>query len=141
MDRRKFLAVAAVVALVIGCCLVMLLYPLIKGEDIFHPPPKPEDVGNSFLTALQQGDYESAFALCDNALKHELIDPANFEQEIMKYEIQPLDWELINRSVTSERAELSGSMSFVLHASGSFEITLIRYENDWKIAGFFLDYH
>lgn len=140
MDRKKFLAFTAILALIAGCCLVMVLYPLLKGENIFDPPPTAEEIGDAFLTALQQRDYELAFTFCDDALQQELRDPFNFEVQIMKYEIQPMKWDIVSVSQSGEDAKLSGSMSFVLHTSGSFELLLKKYDKEWKVSGFHMDH-
>ena len=141
MDKNKFLAVVAAIALVAGCCLAMIVYPLIKGEDIFNPAPTPEQVSRSFLTALQQGDYEEAFSLCDAALQNELVSPGNFQRLIEEYGIQPLAWELSSPTITGGRAAFSGRVTFQQELPGTFQITLVSSEKEWKITSFYFDYN
>jgi hypothetical protein len=140
MDRKKILAVIAAISLVAGCCLMLILYPVLKGEDIFHPQPSPQQVGEAFFQALKEEDYDSAFAMCDATLRNELINPANFQYLIELYEYQPQDWEFQTRQVSANQMELSGKMDFKFHADGVFRLILRKYEDGWKISVFHLDY-
>ena len=140
MDQKKLLAIFAAISLVVGCCLMMILYPLLKGKDIFHPEPSPEDIGNSFLSALRDDDYRTAYNLCDPSLQTELVDQTNMQYEIERYEIQPVSWEIISSSVSPDQVELIGKAAFRQHSNGEFRLTLRWYEEGWKIAVFFLDY-
>lgn len=140
MDRKKFLTVAAAIALVTGCCLVMLFYPLLKGEDIFHPDPTAEDVADAFFEALQQDDYAAAFVYCDPNLQEDLVDPENLRHEIEWYEIQPASWEISSQTLSANQVEIAGSMVFRFHPNGVFRLTLRRGETGWKISEFFLDH-
>jgi len=140
MEHKKFLATFAAISLIVGCCVMMLLYPLLKGEEIFNPEPAPEEISFSFLSALANDDYQTAFNLCDDLLQEDLIDPQNMQAEIEKNQLQPTNWEILSQSISPDEVEFSGSMDFRIHISGTFRITLRHYENGWKVAVFFLDY-
>ena len=141
MDRKKIFAVAAAIFLVISCCLMMILYPALKGEDIFNPEPTPEQVGQQFFTALKNENYAAAFALCDDFLQAELIDPSNLQYIIEFYEYQPEDWEFLEPRVSTNQVELAGVMRFKLHNDGTFQLILRRDEDGWKVSVFHLDYN
>lgn len=140
MDHKEFLATFAFLSLVAGCCVMLLLFPLIKGEKIFHPEPSAEEISNSFFSSLAQGNYQDAFNLCDEALQHDLADAAGLQSEMEKNLLQPAGWEVQSRSISSDEVELSGSMDFRIHMNGTFQMTLRHYEEGWKVSVFFLDY-
>jgi hypothetical protein len=140
MDQRKLLALFAAISLLAGCSLMMILYPFMKGKDIFHPEPSPEDIGNSFLSALRDDDYRAAYNLCDLSLQTELVSQANMQYEIERYQIQPVSWEFISSSISKDQVELIGTAAFRQQSNGKFRLTLRWYEDGWKIAIFFLDY-
>jgi hypothetical protein len=119
---------------------MMILYPFLKGKDIFHPEPSPEDIGNSFLSALRDDDYRAAYNLCDLSLQTELVSQANMQYEIERYQIQPVSWEFISSSISKDQVELIGTAAFRQQSNGKFRLTLRWYEDGWKIAIFFLDY-
>lgn len=141
MDRKKVLAVIAAIALVAGCCLMMILYPLLKGDNLFQQEPSPEQVGEAFFQALQKEDYDAAFALCDERLQRELIDSTNLQFVIETYQYQPREWEFTTQRVSANQVELAGTMDFRLHSGGSFQLILRLYEDGWKVAVFHLDYN
>ncbi len=141
MNRKKLRAVAAGLALIGGCCLAMIVYPLLKGEDIFNPAPTADEVGEAFLSALKADEYQAAFALCGEDLQRELINADNLRYEIEKYQIQPENWVFDSRRLSVDQVELSGPADFRFHPGGTFQLTLRRYDKEWKIAVFYLGYN
>ena len=141
MDRKKVLAIIAAISLVVGCCVMMILYPLLKGEDPFHPDPSPQQVGEAFFQALKDEDYTAAYDLCDPYLQQDLIDPSNLQYIIEVYEYFPESWDFKNESMAANQKELNGIMVFKQHGEGVFQLILRNYEDGWKIAVFHLDYN
>ncbi len=141
MDRKKFLVVAAAVALIGGCCLAVIVYPLLTDDGFFDSPPTAKEVGEAFLNALKEENYQAAYALCDEYLQAELINPENLRYEIEKHQIQPESWSFDSQRMSVDQVEFSGPADFRLHPGGTFQLTLRRYNNEWKVAVFYLGYN
>jgi hypothetical protein len=139
MDHKKFLVLVALMSAMIGCCAAVVIYSVVNDRGFIRRSPSAEEISNSFLAALKNGDYQAAFDLCDPALQAELIDPSNFQIEIERYQIQPLGWETVSKRSSPDQAELVGSMEFLTTEIGSFRIILRKHAEDWKVAMFFLD--
>ena len=139
MDHKRFLVLVALISVLIGCCAAVVVYSMVNDKDFTRRSLSPEDVSNSFLSALKNGDYQAAFDLCDPGLQDELIDPSNMQSEIERYHIQPVRWEMYSKRTTADQAELVGSMEFQEAENGSFRIILRQVGEDWKVAMFFMD--
>lgn len=140
MERKKVLAIVAVFSLIAGCCLMIVIYPLMKGENIFASEPSPQQVADAFFKALEAEQYEAAFQLCDEKLQRDLVSPANFQYLIELYEYRPAEWKFEDRMVSSNQLDLSGRMDFKSYLNGFFQIILRRYDDGWKVAVFHFDH-
>ncbi len=140
MEQKKFLTTFAIFSLVAGCCVMVLLYPMVTKNRTFIKEPGPEEIGTSFFTALANAEYQKAFDLCDGSLQEELGSAENLQAEIEKNQFQPSNWKILTQRFASTEVEYSGSMDYRIHISGTFRITLRQTEDGWRVAIFFLDY-
>ncbi|MEM5775420.1 MAG: hypothetical protein AAGU05_10495 [Anaerolineaceae bacterium] len=138
MEQKKFLATLSVFSLMAGCCVMLLLYPLLSKQDLFQAKPAPEQISASFFTALANGEYQTAFDLCAAPLQEELVNAEELRFELGNGRLQPVSWEILTRRFAADEVEFTGSMDFGNRGSGAFRITLRRFEQGWKVIVFSL---
>jgi len=118
--------VALAVALA-GCGLV---------EDV----QDARQVGNDFMTALKEGDYEAAYALFVVDLQQEVGSVANLTSMIEDNQAQPSEWSFSSFNVTTkedmDEASLEGPVTYQDGREGGVELEMVKLDDTWQLVSF-----
>jgi pimeloyl-ACP methyl ester carboxylesterase len=105
--------------------------------DALVPLGQPAaDVANAFLTALQEGDYDRAYELCDPSLQDEFGGAADLEDWVLSNGIEPVEWSLPQRDLVGDTVEVFGTGTFAGNQQASIEMVLLQVDGEWLVAGF-----
>lgn len=130
---RKFTLTIIVLSLALSACGVL------KTAQAFTK------VGNDFMTALKDGDYETAYALCHPDLQANIGTAADLKQGIESNAAQPKDWTFssVNANTDADKvtiATLEGNITYQDGRSGVVTLELVQQGEEWVVASFDLQW-
>ena len=112
--------------------LLVLIWLLVSSCGLTDDFSTVRDLGNSFMTALRDGDHAASYNMLAPALQQEIGDmnawvafaaPRNFS-----------DWSFSSTSVDNGEGQMDGEATFT---DGEYNIALVfgKYGDDWKLTG------
>lgn len=136
MNRKTILIIAGVVVLLcIGLIVLAVAGGVIGGLALTQPAAS---TGDTFMTALKDGNYDQAYMLCSEGLQQEVGSVQRLEQLIKGGNVQPTKWSFTSRNTSGDQAELTGSVTFTGERSGTVQLVLEKVGSEWKVSGFHL---
>jgi hypothetical protein len=99
-------------------------------------PSAARSVAESFLYALKEDLYSTAYTLCSPDLQAELASAEALEEWAVANGVQPLDWTFLSENVVDNMVQLLGTATFSGGVEAALEVTLIQVDGDWRVAGF-----
>jgi hypothetical protein len=93
-------------------------------------------VGDSFLGAVRDGNWQVGYALSDDALQKKLGSPGGLQSTIQANGYQPVSWNYSQRQVNSGQGRLAGSATYKNGKSGTLELNFVQESGEWKVDGF-----
>jgi NAD(P)H-nitrite reductase large subunit len=132
MSNRKVIILVLVVIALMCICAVAALF--IFGGTIWGLTAPASDQAEAFMKALQSGNFEGAYALCDTALQQEVGGIAQMEKSISESGLKPKSWNFTSRNVSNNIATIEGTL--VSGQDGTLKITLRKVGDTWKIISY-----
>jgi hypothetical protein len=133
--NKKVLLLLAAVALGFCLCVIIVAAGVILFAGAVTQPVA--DVGDGFMNALKESNYQKAFALCSPALQRELGgNAAGLERLIKNGGVEPTAWTFSSRNIQNNEAQLSGTATFTGNRQGTVRITLNQINGEWKVVDF-----
>ncbi len=132
-NKKVLLLIGILVLLALGACVLLISLGVFAGVSATKPIA---DVGKAFMTALKDGDYARAFALCSTDLQTELGDAGQLQALIEDGNAQPASWKFSSRNISDDQGQLEGTVTFTGDRPGTLSIILARVDDEWKVAGF-----
>lgn len=124
--------------LIIGIIVVALL--LVCGIGFFaifglalNATQPVADAGQTYMTALSNGDYSKAFDLSAPSLQQEAGNAQGLQTALSSK--QPVSWNFTSRNVNNDQGELQGTDTYKDGTTGTVDLVLSKIGNDWKVAG------
>ena len=134
MNQKILLLLAAIALGFCLCVIVMAAGVFLFASGLTQPAAT---VGEEFMTALKDGDYQKAFSLCSPALQRELGGNATgLERLIKNGRVEPTAWTFSSRNVQNNEAELTGTATFTGNRQGTVRVTLGQAGGKWQVIGF-----
>jgi hypothetical protein len=133
MNRKVLLIIGGVVLALCLVCAVFFVAVFALGMGATQPAAT---VGESFMTALKNGDYAQAYGLCAPALQQELNSAQGLQQLVTNGKVQPVSWTFSSRNVDNATAQLDGTATFTSGGSGTVRIVLNQVGSNWQVVGF-----
>lgn len=126
---RKLVVSFVLLSLVLSAC------GIIKSAQAFTK------VGTDFMTALKDGDYETAYGLCHPDLQANIGTVADLKAGIEANAAQPKDWSFSSVNTTTDAdkvttATLEGSVTYQDGRSGGVTLELVQDGDTWVIVSF-----
>lgn len=135
MNKKILLVIAGGLLVLCLVCAGVLVVTFALGMGATQPIA---NVGDEFMTALKNEDYNRAYSLCAPSLQQELRNPQGLANLIRNANVRPTQWSYSSRNVTNDQGQLDGSVTFVGNREGTLQLVLTRVGGTWKIAGFHL---
>ncbi|MCX7839135.1 MAG: hypothetical protein N2559_06720 [Anaerolineae bacterium] len=133
MNKKILLVLVGGLLFVCLACVGVLGVAFVLGLGATQPII---NAGDSFMTALKNEDYTSAYNLCTPALQQELRNPQGLANLIRNANVRPIQWSYSSRNVSNDQGQLEGSVTFVGNREGTVQLVLTQVGGTWKIAGF-----
>lgn len=133
MNKKILLIIAAVLLVLCLLCAGIGVVAFVLGMGATQPVV---DVGDQFMNALKNEDYNGAYALCAPSLQQELRNPQGLANLIRNARVQPTQWSYASRNIANNQGQLDGSVTFVNNREGTLQLVLTQVGGTWKIAGF-----
>jgi hypothetical protein len=133
MNKKIILIIVGVLLVLCLVCVGIGVVAFALGMGATQPVA---DVGDQFMTALKNEDYNRAYSLCAPALQQELRNPQGLANIIRNGRVQPVSWSYSSRNVSNDQGQLEGSVTFVGNKEGTLQLVLTQVGGTWKIAGF-----
>lgn len=126
---RKVLIALVVLALTISGCGAL------KTAQAFTK------VGNDFMTALRDGNYETAYSLLHPDLQKVIGAAADLQKGCEDNAAQPKDWSFSSVNTTTDAdkattAKLEGNVTYQDGKTGVVTLELVQDGDVWKIISF-----
>jgi hypothetical protein len=124
--------------LFIGCGALLLLLLVCGGGGLLfyngiQSATQPvANAGDAFMSALRDGDYSKAFALCTAAVQQEVTDAKGLEDVFGQY--QPTSWNFTGRSIENNTGKLDGTVKYKTGESGTVHLEFENVGNAWKVS-------
>ncbi|MCW1966671.1 MAG: hypothetical protein KIH69_000960 [Anaerolineae bacterium] len=96
----------------------------------------PADAGNSFMTALTQGDYDKAWGDCHPALKEKIGGVQKLKDIVEGGNAKPVSFSISSRNVNNDEGKLEGTATLSGNRQANLVVELAKSGNDWKVIGF-----
>lgn len=128
---KKILIILA--GLVLVACIGIIAVAAIGGLGFTQPAANTAD---AFMSALQQGNYAQAYALCAPALQQELGTADDLQTLIENAQVKPAKWTFNSREVSGNEGQVEGNVTFQDNRTGAVRITLQSSGNVWQVIGF-----
>lgn len=139
MERRTMYLIGGLVGACILCSCIGLIAMMATGGLAALGLTGPSaEVGESFMAALRDRDYNTAYNLCDPALQAELGGVEGLQTLVEGGSATPSTWSFTSREVSGNTATLSGSMTFENGNSGQVDLTLANSGSSWLLTSFYL---
>ncbi len=90
--------------------------------------------GDTFMTALQKGDYAEAHALCTPELQKEVNGVSGMATRVQNY--RPAQWNWTSRSLRNGVGRVDGSFTQTNGKSGSVRLVFNQVGDVWMVSGF-----
>lgn len=132
--KSPLLLILAIVGGVIVLCVVGIIVfagSIFGGVMALTQPVV--DAGDSYMSALRDGDYGRAFELSAPSLQDEVGNAAGLE-DALGFK-QPASWTFTSRSIRNGEGRVSGDTKYKAGDSGTVEIILTQINNEWKVLG------
>ena len=102
-------------------------------------------VGNDFMTALKDGNYETAYSLMHPNLQQEVGTAADLQKMMEDNAAQPKDWSFssVNAATNADQvttATMEGSVNYQDGKSGTATLELVQDGEAWTIISFNLNW-
>lgn len=123
-------------ACILCSCIGLVIMAATGGLAAFGLTGPAAEVGESFMAALRDGDYTTAYNLCDPALQVELGSVEGLQSLVEAGSATPASWSFSSRQVNGNNATLSGDMTFENGQSGQVDLTLINSDGSWLLTSF-----
>ena len=133
MNRKTLFIIGGVILVVCLGCAALIGIAFVGGMLGTQPAAT---VGDSFMTALKDGNYSQAYGLCAPDLQKELGNASGLQTLIKNAQVQPTQWSFSSRNITNDVGELDGSVTFANNREGTVRLVLGKAGSDWKITGF-----
>jgi hypothetical protein len=91
------------------------------------------DAGDSFMSALRDGNYNNAYNMCAPSVQQEVTDAQGMEDEFGAY--QPANWTFTSRSIRNDLGRLEGTVNYKEGNSGTVRLEFVKSGDDWKVSG------
>ena len=137
MERRTMYIIGGLVGACILCsCIGLIVMVATGGLAALGLTGPAADVGESFMVALRDRDYNTAYRLCDPALQAELGSVEGLQLLVEAGSATPATWSFNSRQVSGNTATLSGNMTFESGQSGQVDLTLSSSGDSWLLTSF-----
>lgn len=133
-NRNIFLIIGGVLLLLVCGCIgsVLAFGGAIFGGVMAATQPMT-DAGDRFMTALRDGNYDSAYNMCTPSLQSEFGDVATFESRVQNS--RPTTWTFNSRNISNDQGQLDGSATLANGSEADLRLVLRNVSNSWKIEG------
>jgi hypothetical protein len=91
------------------------------------------NVGEAYMTALRDGDYNKAFSLSDPSLQAQVKGAEGLQAALGSKQVAT--WSFTSRNITNNQGGLSGTTTYKTGESGTVDVVLTQVGNDWKVSG------
>ena len=98
-------------------------------------------VGNDFMTALKDGDYEAAYAFFHPGLQENFGTVEDLKKGVEDNAVRPKDWSFSSVNATTDAdkvttAKMEGSVTYQDGGTGAVTLEMVQVDADWKIISF-----
>ena len=128
--RWLFAAIGCLGLVIIGC-IAFFAITFFAASNLTQPMT---NAGESFLTAVRDGNYPAAFALCTPALQQELGDAQQFASSMQ--DIKLTKWDFSSRRIENNTGYLEGTATLSGGKQASLQLALDQVNGDWKVSGY-----
>jgi len=135
MNKKVILIIVGVGALLCVCAIVGVV---LFGGAIFATTQPAVDVGDKFMQALKDENYDAAFATFHPALQQKVGNAQGLKRLIENGKAHPTKWGFSSRNVNNDSASLEGTVSMT-GGEGVLSIELLKTADSWKITSFNLN--
>ena len=90
--------------------------------------------GDTFMTALKDGDFEAAYAMGTPELREELGSPQQLETLFGAR--RPESWSWWNRKIENQSGTVAGRVTYAGGGESEVTLFLLSVAGDWKVSGF-----
>ncbi len=90
--------------------------------------------GDTFMTAMKDGDFEAAYAMATPALREELGSPQQLEALFGAR--RPASWTWWNRQIQNQTGSVAGRVTYAGGGESQVVLFLLSVAGDWKVSGF-----
>lgn len=134
-SKRSPLLIACgiIVGLLLLCGIGGLLGGFALFNGVMNATQPIATSGETFMTALRDGDYNKAYGLCTPALQQELKSADDLKAAMTAK--QPTSWSFTSRAINNGQGTLSGTTQYKDGSSGTVDLVLAQVGADWKISG------
>lgn len=122
--------------IVMGCGTLLLLLALcliVAGGSALVLTGGVTDAGNAFMSALRDGDYDTAYTLASPTLQADLGSADALQGGIERGQVIPTDWSFSSRNRNNNEGDLSGSVTFASGSDGRVALRLVRIDSEWRV--------
>ncbi len=133
MNKKTILIIAGAALLACACCVLVIAVAIGLGFGLTEPAAT---AGESFMTALKNGDYAQAYALCSPSLQKEVGNARGLETAITSAQAVPSKWTFTSRNVSGDEGQIDGTATFANGREGTVRLVLVKAGNDWKVSGY-----
>lgn len=134
MNQKILLLLAAIALGFCLCVIVMAAGVFLFAGTLIQPAA---DVGEAFMAALRDSNYQTAYGLCSPALQRELGgNAAGLERLIKNANVVPTAWTFTSRNIEGDTGELTGTATFTGNRQGTVRVTLGQSGGTWQVIGF-----
>lgn len=120
-------------AAVVGCLMCVGLAAGIFFL-VFRLTAPVADASNAFLDDVKNGNYAAAYDKCSVSLQAEFGSAEGIQRFFAQFG-KPAKWSFNSRSITNDRGEVSGSVTFEDGTKRKISLVLFKENDKWKIAG------
>lgn len=97
--------------------------------------------GNDFMTALKDGDFPAAYALCMAELQSELGTVDDLSAMIDGNSARPKEWSFSSWNVSTDAnqnttAKVEGTVTYQDDRTGAVTLELIKVGDEWQVMSF-----
>jgi hypothetical protein len=131
----------------VGASIFLILFVLLftPGCGVVKTAQAFNQTGNDFMTALKDGQYETAYALFHENLQSEVGSLESLEAMIEDNNAQPKDWTFSSWNMSTDEdgnnlATVEGSVTYMDDRQGTVDLELVQEGETWKILSFSLNW-
>jgi hypothetical protein len=127
---RWLFAVLGCLGLLIIGCIAVFGVTFFAANNLTQPM---STAGESFMTAVRDGNYPQAYALCTPALQQELGDIEEFTSTMQ--DNRPTKWNFTSRQVNNNTGQLDGTATLQDGSAADVRLVLDQVGGAWKVSG------